>query len=632
MSQQDDPRKLDPASSYRANEGQILDVICPSYYEYQPLKTKKIQLQLMLGEREAERESYPYTVAGKGKVQGERWTFHIRHDLRFQDDPCFPGGKGRAITAKDFLYAFRRMADPANASPVVTFFSDKVVGFSDLVERNAKLQKADKGADYVTPIKGLQLDATDPYTFRIVLNQPFPQLRYLMAMHFTSPMPFEAVTFYGKEINQHPVGCGPYVLQEWTPKRRIALAVNPNRPTEFYPSEGDPGDKEKGLLRDAGKRLPLADKVVITNIPESTTGWNLFLQGYMDAWGVTQTNFQQVMTQQGALSPEMKEHDIRLVKSNDLWVTYFAFNMSDPVVGGYTPQKRKLRQAISLALNSQEFIELFSMGNGLAAQSIIPPGIYGYDPKYHNPYRTFDPKLAKAKQLLKEAGYPNGIDAKTGDRLTIYYDNAKIEAAGRQYIGLISRQIEALGIHLESRAQRDVVWQNKIEGNDWQLVDYGWIADYPDAENFLFLLYGPNKRPGPNLSGYNNPAYNRLFERMRAMNDGPERLALMHQMRQMVQEDCPLIYLQEVQRMSLYYNWLGANKPHPIANTLLKYRAVNGEQRAQLQTKWNRPVVWPILMFGVVLVLGSLPAVQVVKHRHNRRVTDRNPSQQEVSA
>jgi len=626
MSQIDDPRKLDPASSYRDDEGKILDVICPSYYEYHPLKTKVFQLKPMLGERDARREAYNYTDAGGKAIAGERWTFHIRHDLRFQDDPCFPSGKGRTITARDFLYAFRRMADPVNGSPVVSFFEDKIIGFDELIARNRERQKRGEPADYDAPVAGLQLDPADPYAFSIALNQSYPQLRYLMAMHFTSPMPYEAAAYYGGDIQRHPVGCGPYVLESWTPKRRIVLAKNPNRPPESYPDDGDPGDAEAGYLAPAGRQLPLVDKIIISTITENTTGWNLFLQGYQDAWILKQTNFQQAFSQQGMLSEEMRQHGIRLVKTNDIGVTYFAFNMQDPVVGGYTPARRKLRQAISLAVNSQEFIDLFSQGNGIVAQGILPPGIYGYDPAYNNPWRAYDPSLARARELLKEAGYPSGIDSKTGDRLTLYYDNALTTAGGRQFVGLISRQLEALGIDFESRSQRDVVWQNKIDGNNWQFTDYGWLADYPDAENFFFLLYGPNRRPGPNLTGYDNPVYNRLFEKMRAMDDTPERLAIIHQLRAMIEEDCPLIFVQHTETMTLYQGWVGPVKPNPIGNTLHKFRSVDAALRAERQREWNAPVVWPLAVLAALFVACNVPAVLVVRNRHRRHVTQRGSS------
>lgn len=621
-SQADDPRKLDPATSYRADEGAILGVITPSYYHYNYLKTQPFQLEPLLGAQDATVKTYDYVdPKTKAPKSGQIWTFRIRRDLRFQDDPCFPGGKGRAITAQDFVYAFHRMVDPANGSPVLGFFEDKVVGFPEIVARNAVLQKAGKLVDYLRPLQGVEVDKTDPYTFRITLNQPYPQLRYLMAMPFTAPMAHEAIAFYGKDIARHPIGCGAYLLEEWTPKRRIVLAKNPNRVTEFYPSEGEPGDREEGLLKLAGQQLPLAEKIIITNIAEGTTGWNLFLQGYMDAWGVTQINYQQTMTQQGTLSPEMRDKGIRLNRATELSIYYFAFNMNDPVVGGYTPEKRKLRQAMSLAVNSRDFIQLFSQGNGLPAQSIIPPGIFGYDPNYVNPYRQYDPQLKRAKQLLAEAGYPKGISKKTGERLTIYYDNARTDAAGRQYNGLIERQIEALGINFQSRPQRDIVWQNKIDGNDWQFTSYGWLTDYPDPENLDFLLYGPNKRPGPNLTAYNNPTYNRIFEKMRAMEDGPERLKLIHQLRQIMEEDCPLIWLQHGQSLGLSYSWLSPGKQNPIANDTLKYRAVDAQERVRLQKQWNQPRVWPIFALIAVFVLGSLPAWRVVKTRHRRRVT-----------
>jgi oligopeptide transport system substrate-binding protein len=617
----DDPRRLDPATSYRDDEQKIVDVICPSYYQYQPLKTQVFQLVPMLGAREALREPYTYTDAEGKTVAGERWTFQIRRDLRFQDDPCFPGGKGRAITAQDFLYAFRRMADPANASPVIAFFADKIVGFGDLIDRNRERQKRGEPPDYDTPVAGLQLDPADPYTFHIALNQPYPQLRYLMAMHFTSPMPHEAPAYYGKDIQRHPVGCGPYMLQEWTPKKRLVLAINPNRVLETFPTQGEPGDAGAGYLALAGKRLPLADKIIIDIITENTTGWNIFLQGYLDSWIVKQDNYQQAFSQQGGLTDEMRRHGIGVVKENELGVIYFAFNMQDPVLGGYTPEKRKLRQAISLAINSQEYIDLFSQGNGLIAQGILPPGIFGYDPDYREPWRKFDPSLTQAKELLKEAGYPDGIDAKTGDRLTIYYDNQYVSAGGRQWVALVTREIQALGIHVESRSQRDVVWQNKIDGDDWQFTDYGWLADYPDPENFFFLLYGPNKRPGPNLTGYNNPAYNALFEKMRAMDDTPERIAIIRQLRTMIEQDCPYIFVENHQTLTLWHDWLAPIKPNPIASNLFKFRQVDGTLRVERQHEWNAPVLWPLALVAGLFVISAVPAARVVRNRHRRHVT-----------
>lgn len=616
----DDPRTLDPSVAYTTTESSIMDVIYPSFYQYHYLKRDPYVLELALGAEEPRRAPYAYTETEKGRAvakRGEAWTFRIKRGLRFQDDPCFAGGKGRAITAADFLYSFRRMADPAVPCPVRSFFTDKVLGLQQYLERNQERGKSGQGADYQAPVAGLQAVPGDPYTFRILLNQPYPQLRYLMAMHFTTPIAHEATERYGKEFARHPVGCGAYMMTEYVRKQRIVLKANPNRREEFYPSEGAPGDREAGLLRDAGKRLPLAEQVEFSFIREQVTGWNLFLQGYQDIWGVDQQNFRQVISRQGSLTPEMVRKGVRLERAAGPIITYFAFNMKDPVFGGYTPRKRKLRQAISLAIDAQAFIDLFNQGIGKPAEFLVPPGIYGYDETYRNPYRRYS--VTRAKQLLAEAGYPDGIDPRTGDRLTLYYDNAATDAAGRQEVGLVVKQIEAIGLKLESRSWRGIVWQDRVDKGQFQFIRYGWYADYPDPENFVFLLYGPNARPGPNSSSYANPEYDRLFEQMRAMDDGPERLALLRRMREIAVEDCPWIYVQHDENLSLSYDWLRNVKAHPIAYDTRKYVGVDGPRRARMQARWNEPNYGPSGWGALVLMLSAIPAAVTVRRRSRRR-------------
>lgn len=625
-----DLRTLDPSIAYTVRESAIVDLIYPSYFRYHYLKQAPYVLELNLGAEEPRREPYVYTDPDTGKrVQGESWTFRVKPGLRFQDDPCFPGGKGREIVGADFLYSFRRMADPTldPPCPVVSFVDDKIIGFREYVQRNRKRHEAKQPPDYSSPVAGLQLDPNDPYRFRILLNQPYPQLRYLMAMHFTTPLAHEAVTTYsggrnGKEgvrLSDHPVGCGPYLLESYIKKRHLTLRANPNRPPEYYPSDAGPGvDPE--LLRHAGRQLPLAERIHFTFQRESVTIWNLFLQGYLDRWGVTQENMQQAMSRQGDLSPAMKARGIELTRTSQPNLYYFMFNMEDPVVGGYTEKKRKLRQAISLAVDSQAFIDLFFQGVGSQAQSPLPPGIAGYDPTYKNPYRQYDPSLTRAKKLLAEAGYPGGIDPQTGERLTIYYDNTGTTAAGRQQVGLIQKQLEALGIRLESRVSRDVVWQDRVDKGEFQFIRYGWFADYPDAENFLFLLYGPNKRPGPNHASYNNPEYNRLFEQMRAMDDGPERLAIIKRMRDLAVEDAPWIPVNHDEDLLLTYNWVSGVSSHGVAYDTLKYWAVDGPRRARLQAQWNQPNFLPAVGVLVFLVVGSIPAAGVIRRHRNRRL------------
>jgi len=642
----EDPKTLDPSIAYDVASANVIDVVYPSYLQYHYLKRDPFVLELGLGAEEPKREKWPVTVEEKGKrvtKTGERWTFKIRKGLHFQDDPCFPGGKGREITGADFLYTFKRLSAPNVACPIFPFFGDKILGLLDWRKQNSTRIKAEKKAnpqgpkphvDYSPPIEGLQTDPNDPYVFRIVMDQPYPQLRYLMAMHFTTPMAHEAVDMYGDEnldakapdyakLSTHTVGCGSFTVTEYVKKSRIVLQANPNYREEYYPTEGAPGDKEAGLLEDAGKQLPLAKTIQFNIIRESITSFNEFLQGYEDLAGVTQQNFQQVMSQPGQLSPEMQSRHFGLHRDKAVDVYYFSFNMDDPTFGGTSEKNRKLRQAISLAIDNREIIDLLHQGLGVDAQFMVAPGLFGYDPDYRNPYRQFDPSLAKAKQLLSEAGYSGGIDPKTGKRLTIVWDNLNTTPLGKQETGLITRQLQKLGLNVDSREHLFPEFEDRLDKGQFQFMNFGWVADYPDPENFVFLLYGPNspaKANGPNYSNYDNPEYNKLFEQMRVMDDGPAREEIIKKLRAIVQEDCVWIPTLHSETYALTQPWLKNYKPHPVALDGAKYWRPDGAMRARLQAEWNRPNYWPIVAVVALIVIAIVPAASVVSARTNRRV------------
>ena len=624
----DDIKTMDPSVAYYVEESTVISNIYPSFYQYHYLKRDPYVLELSLGAEEPKREKFPIRVeetdektkqTRKVTKTGERWTFRIKKGLRFQNDPCFAGGKGREITADDFLFAFRRMADPALASPMVSNVDDKILGLTDFEKHQSDIEAKGQKPDWNFPVEGLQRDPNDPYTFYIVMNQPFPQLRYIMAMTFTTPIAHEAANTYGKEMRIHPVGCGPFMLTEYTKKMRMVLSRNPNYREEYYPSEGAPGDREAGLLNDAGKRLPFLDKVVFNIQPEPVTSWNLFLQGYLDAAGIGQTNYQQAMANANELSPEMQRHGIQKFVDPGLNTWFLKFNMEDPVLGGYDEKHQKLRQALSTAMDWQEYIDVFRQGIGKTAQFMIPPGIYGYDPDYKNPYRQYNPE--KARQLLAEAGYPDGKDPKTGSKLTLFFDNNGVDAPGRRLTAFIIDQWEKkLGIHIESKPELQPVWQEAIKKGTFQIVYSGWYADYPDPENFAFLLYGPNKRPGPNDCAYKRPEYDKLFEQMRIMDNGPERLALINKMRDMVVEDCPQIYTVNEGTLGLRHSWLLNAKSSPVAYDTPKYQRVDTALRARLRAEWNHPNYTPAIVAAVLLLAGCVPAAQVVNRRRNRYV------------
>jgi oligopeptide transport system substrate-binding protein len=611
----EDLKTLDPSISYQVEEGTIITLVCDTYFNYHYLK-RPAELILALGAIEPKREKWPVTVTEGGKqVQktGERWTFRLKKGVRYQNDPCFPGGKGREITAADMVTTFKRIADPSIASPILAFLQDKMLGMDEFYKHNEARVAARQATDYDFPLTGISVDPKDPYTFTITLSQPYPQLRFLMAMGFTTPIPMEAIKHYKNDFTTHPVGCGPYVLKEWARNERIVLARNPNYRADFYPTEGEAGDAEKGLLKDAGQRLPFVDEVRFTVVREAVTQWNFFLQGYLDRSGIPRENFNTTITTQGGLSEEMARNGISLNRTARPDIYYYIFNMRDPVVGGYTEDKKKLRQALSMAIDMEEFIKVYLNGRGIPAQFIYGPGIFGYDPNYKNPYRQFN--VEKAKQLLAEAGYPNGISRKTGDRLTISYINSATTSSERQQIVFLQQQWDQIGVRLDSRTSDENTRRDRLDKGQFQFAAYGWLPDYPDAENFLLLIYGPNRRPGPNASNYDNPRFNQLYERMRSMDDTPERLAMIRDMRDIVNEDVPLIYMYHPVAYGLTHQWVSNFKTHPISLNGIKHWRIDRDERRTLWARWNRPqYAWPLGILGV-LALGSVPAVVTVRRR-----------------
>lgn len=606
-----EPRSFDSSFTYNAGDGPIVALINPSFYKYKYLKRNPYQLELNIGAELPTVEKL--TPAKKGDAV-ERWTYRLRHDLRFSDDPCFPGGKGRHATAADMVYAIKRMVDPKVNCPVAPNFADKVVGWDDDSKRFAK----DGKKAYDAGLTGVRVDPKDPYAFQIDLNQPYPQLRYFMAMAFFSPLSREAIETYGDQYPlHHPIGVGQFRLKEYAANDHVWLVRNPNAYPEFYPKEADPN--LQSLLADAGEPIPFVDEIYLKVVTEPVTSYNLFQQGYTDSLGVGAGNAQIVPAANG-LTQEMKDRGIQLNKNVEVAVTYMAFNMEDPTFGGYDEKHRKLRQAISLAIDSRAYIDIVAQGMGQPAQWIVPPGIGGYDPSYKNPYRQFDPKLTKAKRLLAEAGYKDGIDPSTGAPLVLKYDNYAVSPAAIQIVRLFQKQIQALGIQVDLVTNQYSTFNDRLEKRQEQFFDFGWNADYPDPENFCFLLYGPQASPGSNSSLYNNPEYNKLFERMKAMVDGPARSAIIAKMRDISVEDCPWIYVQHSESRTLVQPWASNQNTNFIASDNLKYVKLDPAKRVELQSRWNRSILWPIAAFALFVVAVCVPASQTIKSRTNRRV------------
>jgi ABC-type transport system substrate-binding protein len=446
-------------------------------------------------------------------------------------------------------------------------------------------------------------------------------------MEFTTPVPWEAVAYYDGEegrdaFAEHPVGAGPFHLVRYQKRSRIVLEQNPNwyglrhpeakAPAATYPSQGEPEDAELGRLDPAyvGRPLPFIESIELCYEKETIPAFNKFLQGYYDASGVIQESFDKII-HEGNLSPEMQAIGMRLEKAVVPSIYYLGFNMDDPEVGRRAGERgRKLRQAMSLTIDSREFTRIFANGRGIPAQTPIPPSIFGYEKDYRNPYRRVD--LARARELLAEAGLPNGIDSRTGKPLHLSFDTGDTSARGRLRYLFFVEAWRKIGLDVEIAATSYNQFQDKVRRGAYQIFFWGWVADYPDPENFLFLLWGPMARDvsgGPNTANFSNPRFNELFLEMRDRPNDQRRMAVIREMRAILERECPWIELFHPESYGLYQPWVKNVKPLGMSFSTLKYQDVDPQLRARLREEWNQPVRWPAYVMATLAVALVVPGV-----------------------
>ncbi|MEO7623079.1 MAG: ABC transporter substrate-binding protein, partial [Gallionella sp.] len=457
------------------------------------------------------------------------------------------------------------------------------------------------------------------------------------------PMPPEAERFYAQTgmrernliLDWWPVGSGPYYLSENNPNQRLVLMRNPYYDSETYPAEGEAGDAAAGLLVDAGKPLPLIDKIVFTLEKETIPYWNKFLQGYYDASGISSDSFDQAVhvnvSGDAAVTDAMKAQDISLSTAVATSTMYTGFNWLDPVVGGDSERARKLRQAIAIAVDFEEFISIFANGRGIAAQSPIPPGIFGYREGEaginHEVYDWVEgaPKrkpIETAKRLLAEAGYPNGVDAQTRQPLVIYLDTTANGVGDKSRLDWLRKQFDKINVQLVARTTDYNRFQDKIRRGDTQMFYFGWNADYPDPENFLFLLNGAQAKVsngGENAANYDNPEYDKLFEQMKNMENNPTRQAIIDRMLEIVRHDSPWLWGYHPKNYVLRHGWLSNVKANVMANNKLKYWSVDAKRRDALRRDWNQPKRWPLWLGAAGILLLGMWLAQVLRQREEAK-------------
>ncbi|MFQ5442640.1 MAG: ABC transporter substrate-binding protein [Thermodesulfobacteriota bacterium] len=681
------PKHLDPARSYSSDEYRLIAQIYEPPLQYHYLK-RPYELVPLTAVKVPQPEYFdrrnnrlPRGV-DPARVARAEYEIKIKRGVMYEEHPAFARSKSgkflyrglgakdlksiesikdfpekgtRELKSDDFILQIKRLADPLVESPILPILEKYILGLRELSLRMRKdleeiraERRARGGASYNQALDERSnpilfdyaryalagVRKVDDHTYRIILKKKYPQFIYWLAMPFFSPMPVEAVRFYGEgalaekniTLDRYPVGTGPYVMDRYNPNMEIILKRNKRFHGERYPSEGAESDRAAGLLSDGGKRLPFIEKIVLKIEKEAIPRWNKFTQGYYDNSGITSESFDQAVTfsptGRAELTPFMREKGIRLVTSVEPSTFYAGFNMLDSAVGGYTPEKQKLRRAISIALDYEEYIEIFNNGRGIPASSPLPPGIFGHGEGRAavNPYiyrwderrkRPVRRSIEYAKKLLAEAGYPGGRDA-SGRPLTITFDNPWTGPGFTTVINWYIKRFKLLGIQLVNRTTDYNRFQEKMLKGNFQFFVWGWNADYPDPENFLFLLTGSNSKKnfqGENVANYSNPDFDRLFKKMENMDNSPARLRIIKELVRIIQKDAPWVWGYHPVSFVLYHDWVKNVKPNAMANNTLKYIRLDAARRRVLREQWNRPVIWPVAALFAVLIIIAVPAV-----------------------
>lgn len=666
------PKTLDPARSYSSNEYIFLAQIVEPPLQYDYLKRPYQLIPLMASQMPEvawlDAQGKPLNRPDDPALAYTQYTISIQPGVYFQPHPAFALDKkgrplylnlpedyldeagihqlgdfqkqgSREVTAADFVYQIKRLANPKVSSSIYGLMSEYIVGFREF---GRQLPKTGGFLDLRdAEISGVKV--LDKYRFSIQIKGQYPQFLYWLAMPFFAPTPWEVDRFYAQEgmeeknlsFDWYPIGTGPFMLTENNPNRQMTLVRNPNYRPVYFPTAGDAADKAAGFLQHAGQRLPLVDAVIFTLEKESIPRWNKYLQGYYDSSGITPDSFDQAIhinrAGQAVLTEEMQDKKMRLTQTADPTLFYLGFNMLDPLVGGYGERARKLRQAISIAVNYDENIVIFFNGRGQPAQGPLPPGIFGHEEgeKGINPYvyqwrngKRQRLPISRARQLMQEAGFPGGIDPKTGKHLILNYD---VPATGgpdeKALFDWMRKQFAKIGISLNVRATQYNQFQEKMRHGNAQLYSWGWNADYPDPENFFFLLYGPNgkvKHGGENSSNYDNPRFNRLFDQMKNRPNDARRLQLIQQMLAIVRRDAPWAWGINPQTFVLNQQWVSPVKPNTISLNTLKYVSVDVPLRNRMRQAWNQPVLWPLALLGLGLLGLLLPLVWAYRHKEKQ--------------
>jgi len=516
----------------------------------------------------------PNTAAAMPEISadGRTWTIRIRKGIFFADDPAFKGRK-RELTADDYVYSFKRLLDPRMRAPFLWFLDGKIAGSDEVLAK----AKQDGRLDYDAPMSGLR--ALDRYTLQITLKEPDYVLQGYLTQSAMAAVAREVIEAYGDASGwamANPVGTGPYRLAQWRRGQKIVLEANPDFREEFFPDTGEAGDREL-IARMKGKRLPQAGRVDISIIEESNPQLLAFNTGELDYVNVPADLVGNVLGPGNALKPEFAGKGVTLHRVTQPALAYTYFNMEDPVVGGYTPDKIALRRAMIMGFNTEEMIKVWWQGQALVATQPIPPGVAGHNAGLlaRAPY---DPAAARA--LLDKFGYVDRDkdgwrDLPDGKPFTIVMASTPT-GRDRERDELWKKNMTALGIRIDFLKQK---WPDLLRmgrAGQLQMWPVGWINTYGEGDAFMQLLYSRNIGQS-NYSRFALPEYDELYRKTKRLPDGPERNATYRKMAELV---------------AAYNPWdLGVYR---IENTVVRPWVLGYKKHVNLEHTWKYLDVDPV--------------------------------------
>ncbi len=538
----DDVKTLDPARAYDSISLSVMPLMNESLYQYNYHK-RPFTLEPLLA------ESLPEI-----SKNGLEYIIKIKKGVLFHSNEAFKGP--RELKAQDFIYAWKRIGIPEVTSPGTWIFDGKVKGY------NLFMKGLSKESDTVALKQSVEgFEVIDDYTLKIVLEKPFPQLVHILAMGFTAPVAQEVIEKHGHHhLITNAVGTGPYVLDQFIQGSKLILKKNMNYRKELYPQIPE-GVKEPAMAKLEGKTLPLVDVVEFHIFKESQPAWLNFMAGKTDVSGIPKDNFSQVMTSSMGLTDDLKKKGISLHSYTPALMFWLEFNMKDPHVGG--AKNKFLRTAVSHAIDFKVFNEKFLNHLGVHTSGVLTPGLEGFR---NDTSKIPEFSIEKAKKLLADAGHPDGKGLPE-----IIYDVRGSGTSSRQMAEFFKVSLKKVGIKIKIVPNSFPGFLEKARNGEIQFSIGGWQGDYPDPQNFLFLLSKVSLPPGPNSAQYENEQYEKLFSEIEFMEPGERRVQLIHKAEDLVLADHPRAMSYYLKRLALYHKHVVGYRPNGLINNVYKY-------------------------------------------------------------